>query len=75
MHTHIKGLGLSETGEAISVASGLVGQDRAREVCRAPSHPWARPPPPPAPPFFNNHARLVLDLGVAWVAGLGCVCV
>ncbi len=32
MHTHIKGLGLSETGEAISVASGLVGQDRAREV-------------------------------------------
>jgi DNA helicase TIP49 (TBP-interacting protein) len=27
-----KGLGLTETGEAIKVASGLVGQDQAREA-------------------------------------------
>lgn len=32
-HSHIKGLGLSEDGSAIDVASGLVGQNRAREVC------------------------------------------
>jgi len=31
-HTHVKGLGLTETGEAIKVASGLVGQDQAREA-------------------------------------------
>lgn len=31
-HSHIKGLGLSETGEAVKVASGLVGQDQAREA-------------------------------------------
>jgi len=31
-HSHVKGLGLSETGEAIKVASGLVGQDQAREA-------------------------------------------
>jgi hypothetical protein len=37
-HTHIKGLGLKEDGSAKAVASGLVGQERAREVrwrCRA----------------------------------------
>ena len=31
-HSHVKGLGLSETGEALKVASGLVGQDQAREA-------------------------------------------
>ena len=31
-HSHIKGLGLSETGSAINVASGFVGQEEAREV-------------------------------------------
>lgn len=33
VHTHIKGLGLEENGRAISVAAGLVGQERAREAC------------------------------------------
>lgn len=32
VHTHVKGLGLNELGEAIPVSSGLVGQDKAREV-------------------------------------------
>lgn len=31
-HSHIRGLGLSETGEAIELESGLVGQEEAREV-------------------------------------------
>ena len=31
-HSHIKGLGLDENGNAISTASGLVGQGDAREV-------------------------------------------
>jgi len=31
-HSHVKGLGLTEAGEAIKVASGLVGQDQAREA-------------------------------------------
>lgn len=31
-HSHVKGLGLTESGEAIKVASGLVGQDQAREA-------------------------------------------
>ena len=31
-HSHVKGLGLSENGEALKVASGLVGQDQAREA-------------------------------------------
>jgi len=31
-HSHIKGLGLNEDGTAIDVASGLVGQKRAREA-------------------------------------------
>ena len=31
-HSHIKGLGLDEAGNAISVAAGLVGQEQAREV-------------------------------------------
>lgn len=31
-HSHIKGLGLDENGKAIGTASGLVGQDDAREV-------------------------------------------
>ncbi len=34
VHTHIKGLGLNETGAAKEMASGLVGQSRAREVSR-----------------------------------------
>lgn len=31
-HTHVKGLGLNESGVAIKIASGLVGQEAAREV-------------------------------------------
>lgn len=31
-HSHIKGLGLGEEGGAFEVASGLVGQKKAREV-------------------------------------------
>jgi len=31
-HSHIKGLGLDEFGEAIQIASGLVGQEDARQV-------------------------------------------
>lgn len=31
-HSHIKGLGLDENGNAIQMASGLVGQENAREV-------------------------------------------
>lgn len=31
-HSHIKGLGLDENGSAIQMASGLVGQESAREV-------------------------------------------
>ena len=32
-HTHVKGLGLDETGRALPTAAGLVGQEKAREVC------------------------------------------
>jgi len=32
-HSHIKGLGLDENGFALQTAAGLVGQERAREVC------------------------------------------
>ena len=32
-HSHIKGLGLNESGEALNNAQGLVGQISAREVC------------------------------------------
>jgi len=31
-HSHVKGLGLDECGEAIQMASGLVGQEDARQV-------------------------------------------
>ena len=31
-HSHVKGLGLNENGEAITAASGLVGQGQAREA-------------------------------------------
>ena len=31
-HSHVKGLGLNEAGEAIPAASGLVGQAQAREA-------------------------------------------
>ncbi|RYH16038.1 hypothetical protein EON65_30755 [archaeon] len=31
-HTHIKGLGLDDKGRAFSTGSGLVGQEKAREV-------------------------------------------
>lgn len=31
-HTHIKGLGLDDTGTPLQVAAGLVGQEAAREV-------------------------------------------
>jgi len=32
-HTHVKGLGLDETGRAFSTGAGLVGQEKAREAC------------------------------------------
>lgn len=32
VHTHIKGLGLDENGRALPIASGLVGQEKAREA-------------------------------------------
>ena len=32
VHTHVKGLGLNESGFAIPIAAGLVGQEAAREV-------------------------------------------
>jgi hypothetical protein len=32
VHTHVKGLGLDDEGLALPIASGLVGQERAREV-------------------------------------------
>lgn len=32
VHSHVKGLGLAEDGTALPVASGLVGQDQAREA-------------------------------------------
>merc|ERR1712137_800999 len=31
-HSHVKGLGLNENGEAINAASGMVGQAQAREA-------------------------------------------
>lgn len=31
-HSHVKGLGLDESGSAINIAAGLVGQTQAREV-------------------------------------------
>merc|ERR1711976_986942 len=31
-HSHVKGLGLNESGEAINAASGMVGQGQAREA-------------------------------------------
>ena len=31
-HSHVKGLGLDEAGNAINIAAGLVGQTQAREV-------------------------------------------
>jgi RuvB-like protein 1 (pontin 52) len=31
-HSHVKGLGLNENGVAIPIASGLVGQESAREA-------------------------------------------
>lgn len=32
-HTHIKGLGLQDNGEAHPMAAGFVGQEQAREAC------------------------------------------
>ncbi|GMH45860.1 hypothetical protein BSKO_13823 [Bryopsis sp. KO-2023] len=32
-HTHIKGLGLADDGNALQMASGFVGQEQAREAC------------------------------------------
>lgn len=31
-HSHIKGLGIDEDGNALDIGSGLVGQKSAREV-------------------------------------------
>ncbi len=38
-HSHVKGLGLDENGNALVIASGLVGQCAAREVCFPLSQP------------------------------------
>lgn len=32
-HTHIKGLGIKDDGNAIPMAAGFVGQEQAREAC------------------------------------------
>mmetsp|Transcript_36979 Transcript_36979/g.104321 ORF Transcript_36979/g.104321 Transcript_36979/m.104321 type:complete len:456 (+) Transcript_36979:65-1432(+) len=32
-HSHVKGLGLTEEGNANAIAAGLVGQEKAREAC------------------------------------------
>ena len=40
VHTHIKGLGLDEKGNAKEIAAGLVGQEKAREV-RVPRAGWS----------------------------------
>ncbi|KAK2091328.1 hypothetical protein P7K49_030612 [Saguinus oedipus] len=37
-HSHVKGLGLDESGLAKQAASGLVGQENAREVCSDKDH-------------------------------------
>lgn len=37
-HSHIKGLGLDENGIALESASGLVGQEEAREVSQLESN-------------------------------------
>jgi hypothetical protein len=40
-HSHVKGLGLDESGLAKQAASGLVGQENAREVWRrGDERPW-----------------------------------
>lgn len=31
-HTHVKGLGLDEEGNALEIAQGMVGQELAREA-------------------------------------------
>lgn len=33
-HSHVKGLGLDENGAPLQMASGLVGQTKAREVIK-----------------------------------------
>lgn len=38
-HSHVKGLGLDETGVPLDIGSGLVGQKAAREVSA--KHPVA----------------------------------
>lgn len=35
-HSHVKGLGLNDAGQALACAAGLVGQEDAREVSRSP---------------------------------------
>ena len=32
-HSHVKGLGLDENGDALTMGSGLVGQETALDVC------------------------------------------
>jgi RuvB-like protein 1 len=62
VHTHVKGLGLNEKGEAISVSAGLVGQEKAREVSatlgrsRGGGRGGRRPhgTPPIAPPLHRR---------------------
>ena len=33
-HSHVKGLGLNEAGEADPIAAGFIGQEKAREVSK-----------------------------------------
>lgn len=40
-HSHVKGLGLDDSGLAKQAASGLVGQENAREVWRRAAGPGA----------------------------------
>lgn len=35
-HSHVKGLGLNDNGDAVPIAAGLVGQTAAREVSISP---------------------------------------
>lgn len=55
-HSHVKGLGLNDAGEADPVAAGFIGQEKAREVDSETLGPSARPlscahycPPWPTP--------------------------
>lgn len=70
-HSHVKGLGLDESGAAKPAAAGLVGQENAREV-RATLSIWgSRPGLPPYPPcaFAAQKKNPRLDLVQHLVVG------